>query len=89
LVGCHNNELYTNTFKTDKVKKGKLSKPDEFIYLNRVVESAVAPYNPYYLEQVPHAGINKQDYYTMSAAGVTHFVEGEAGMFFIYHSLIH
>ena len=68
-----------STMESERVKRGKLEKPDEFIYLNRVVQSDVAPYNPYYLEQVQHAQIVKTDYYTMSAAGVTHFVDGEAG----------
>lgn len=62
----------------DKVKKGKME--DGFIYLNRVVENGVVPYNPYHLERVSHSEINKNDYYTMSAKGVTHFKDGEAGM---------
>lgn len=77
----------------DRIKRGK--KEDGFIYLRRLIDSDVTPYNPYYLERVPHASIDKFDYYTMSAKGVTHFRNGEAGMFpcnkksFMKHSSKH
>jgi len=48
----------------------------EFVYLNRVERSKTAPYNPYDLEIVPHHLANKDDYYTLSAQGVTHFKNG-------------
>ncbi len=63
----------------DRVKRGK--KEDGFIYLRRLADQEVSPYNPYRLERVPHSMIDKNDYYTMSATGVTHFRDGEAGMY--------
>ncbi|KAK9815239.1 hypothetical protein WJX72_000483 [[Myrmecia] bisecta] len=44
----------------------------EFIYLNPVTSSAHA-HNPYDLQIVPHQRVTPRSYFTMSAAGVTHF----------------
>mmetsp|Transcript_11032 Transcript_11032/g.41100 ORF Transcript_11032/g.41100 Transcript_11032/m.41100 type:complete len:2117 (-) Transcript_11032:6020-12370(-) len=49
-----------------------------FVYLNRKKEKGSEPFNPYNLEIVPHSKIIKDNYYTMSAKGVTHFQNGEA-----------
>jgi dynein heavy chain len=37
-----------------------------------------AQHNPYNLRIVPHAEVDQEDFYTMSASGVTHFVNGVA-----------
>ncbi|KAG2381746.1 hypothetical protein C9374_006130 [Naegleria lovaniensis] len=61
----------------DRVKKNPSSM--EYVYLVPLQEDTTEPYNPYKLQIVPHAFINdKIDYYTMSASGVTHFINGEA-----------
>jgi hypothetical protein len=62
----------------DKLRKGEVV-AQEFVYLNRVTEDEIAPYNPYNLEIVVHANIRPDDYYTLSATGVTHIMNGEAG----------
>ena len=49
----------------------------EFVYLV-TVEDDPSIYNPYRLEIVDHSEIRPNDYYTMSASGVTHFMDGVA-----------
>ena len=41
----------------------------------------ITDYHPYNLKIVPHAGVDPKNFFTMSAAGVTHFINGVAGMF--------
>lgn len=36
-------------------------------------------YHPYNLKIVPHAEVDPKNFFTMSAAGVTHFINGVAG----------
>ena len=51
----------------------------EFIYLAPSLVAANAEQcNPYDLDIVSHAEVNPRDFYTMSSAGVTHFVDGSA-----------
>eukprot|EP00958_Prasinococcus_capsulatus_P007761 scaffold712_cov404-Prasinococcus_capsulatus_cf.AAC.19 len=45
---------------------------DEFVYLRRVSTSS-HEYNPYALEVVPYAALDSNEYYTMSAHGVTRY----------------
>lgn len=52
------------------------SKTVEFVYLTYRDPSS---YNPYNLKIVPYESDSK-DFFTMSAAGVTHFVNGVAGI---------
>lgn len=40
----------------------------------------MADYHPYNLKIVPHAEVDPKNFFTMSAAGVTHFINGVAGM---------
>lgn len=47
-----------------------------FVYLTY---ASTHDYHPYNLRIVPHAGVNSNDFFTLSAAGVTHFVNGVAG----------
>eukprot|EP00741_Cyanophora_paradoxa_P000409 tig00000404_g400.t1 len=58
----------------------KAKSDTEFIYLNNVAYHAQkgGTWNPYNLEIVPFAKVNQSDYYTISASGVTHFVNGIA-----------
>jgi hypothetical protein len=51
----------------------------EFVYLVPADPDAPQP-DPYNLKIVPHSEVNQTDFYTMSAAGVTHFVNGVAGI---------
>ena len=52
----------------------------EYVYLVPYQDETNEPYNPYKLQIVSHASIaDKPDYYTLSATGVTHFINGEAG----------
>lgn len=60
----------------EKIKKNPSSM--EFVYLNKKKEQGAEPFNPYNLEIVPHSKINKDNYYTMSSKGVTHFQNGQA-----------
>lgn len=56
-----------------------LQNPKEFIYLNAAsINSPGYTGNPYDLEIVPHGSVDKDDFYTMSALGVTHFHKGNA-----------
>ncbi|EFC46212.1 axonemal dynein heavy chain [Naegleria gruberi] len=51
----------------------------EYVYLVPYQDETNEPYNPYKLQIVSHASIaDKPDYYTLSATGVTHFINGEA-----------
>eukprot|EP00033_Pygsuia_biforma_P005221 GCRY01005741.1.p1 GENE.GCRY01005741.1~~GCRY01005741.1.p1 ORF type:complete len:420 (+),score=56.62 GCRY01005741.1:165-1424(+) len=50
----------------------------EFVYLNSVSPPKSVDYNPYKLKIVPHSMVNKEDYFTLSASGVTHFVKNTA-----------
>eukprot|EP00760_Papus_ankaliazontas_P026353 PhM_4_TR3027/c0_g1_i1/m.46419/K10408/DNAH; dynein heavy chain, axonemal len=51
----------------------------EFMYLTQVPpKTRISPYDPYNLIVVPHSRINKLDYWTISSAGVSHFVHGQA-----------
>jgi dynein heavy chain len=47
----------------------------EFVYLTYRDSSS---YNPYKLRIVPYSKVDPADYFTMSAAGVAHFVHGGA-----------
>ena len=49
----------------------------EFVYLAPLKTNSLA-YNPYDLEVVNHSDIDESHFYTMSAAGVTHFIDGQA-----------
>ncbi|QDZ24237.1 heavy chain of dynein [Chloropicon primus] len=49
----------------------------EFVYLAPLKTNSLA-YNPYDLEVVNHSDIDEDHFYTMSAAGVTHFIDGQA-----------
>ena len=49
----------------------------EFVYLAPSKTNSIA-YNPYDLEVVNHSNVNENHFYTMSAAGVTHFIDGQA-----------
>jgi hypothetical protein len=41
----------------------------------------MADYHPYNLKIVPHAEVDPKNFFTMSAAGVTHFISGVAGVY--------
>ena len=47
----------------------------EFVYLSRL-DADPTDYNPYALVIRPYERVDPGDYYTMSADGITHFVEG-------------
>lgn len=49
----------------------------EFVYLAPMKTTSLA-YNPYNLEVVNHSDIDESHFLTMSAAGVTHFIDGQA-----------
>jgi hypothetical protein len=51
----------------------------EFVYLVTIENRGSAKYNPYQLKIVPHAEIDPDDFFTLSASGITHFVGGAAG----------
>lgn len=53
---------------------------NEFVYLVRADRGPKATYNPYDLEIVPYSKVDKNDYYTMSSAGVTHFIGDSTGL---------
>ena len=56
-----------------------LRNPDslEFVYLSPV-NKGTPEFNPYKAKIVPHESLDESDYYTLSSAGVTHFVDGIA-----------
>ncbi|CAD2218707.1 dynein heavy chain [Angomonas deanei] len=52
--------------------------PNEFAYMVMRPRGIRDPYNPYDLQVVPHKDINPNHYFTVSAAGVTQFIDGAA-----------
>lgn len=50
------------------------------MYLRRL-DTSSAEYNPYALEVVPHAALAGGDFITLSARGLTHYVDGASVSF--------
>ncbi|PRP88057.1 dynein heavy chain 6, axonemal-like [Planoprotostelium fungivorum] len=52
---------------------------NEFVYLIPI-DKDTAEHNPYNLKIVPHSMVDNNDFYTMSAQGVTHIINGVAAL---------
>jgi hypothetical protein len=63
---------------SEQQKKRGIS-DNEFVYL--IPRDRNAPEgNPYNLKIVPHSDLDQKNFYTLSLKGVTHFVNGVAGL---------